>query len=118
MALGLSTEGDGTDCVSWGGLGPSVSFKMFCVLYRSVMDSAICIGTICWGSCIGASDSKKLNKLIKKAGSVLGTDLEPLEGVQRRMLHKVTDILDITACTLHYIVLKQQHVFSQRFLQL
>jgi len=35
--------------------------------------------TICWGSSIRASNLKKLNKLIKKAGSVLWTALESLK---------------------------------------
>ncbi|MEQ2312488.1 hypothetical protein AMECASPLE_031543 [Ameca splendens] len=44
----------------------------------SVVESVISSAIICWGSSIRARDLKKLNKLIKKAGSVLGTPLEPL----------------------------------------
>ena len=43
----------------------------------SVVESAICFAAICWGRSISTRDSKRLNKLIKKAGSVLGTDLDP-----------------------------------------
>ena len=32
-----------------------------------------------WGCSVPATDSNKLNKLIKKAGSVLGTDVDPLQ---------------------------------------
>ena len=72
----------------------------------------------CWGSSIRASDTKKLNKLIKKAGSVLGTALEPLElVVERRMLHKLLNIMDNTTHPLHNLLVRQQSVFSRRLLQ-
>jgi len=37
------------------------------------------ICSICWDSSIRARNSNKLNKLIKKAGSVLGTAMEPMD---------------------------------------
>ena len=61
------------------------------------MASATFFAAICWSSSIRASDSKKLNKLIKKAGSVLGTALGPLElVVESRMLHKPLIMKDNT----------------------
>ena len=45
---------------------------MLHVFHRSVMESDICYADISCGNSIKDSDSKKL-----KAGSVLGTDLEP-----------------------------------------
>lgn len=57
------------------------------MFYQSVVASAIFSAVICWHSNNRASDTKRLNKLIKKAGSVLGTALEPMEMiVERRML--------------------------------
>ena len=49
--------------------------KMLHIFYQSVVASAISFAAICWDSSIRASDSKELNKLMKKAGSVLGTAL-------------------------------------------
>ena len=72
------------------------------------------LGSICWGSSI--RDSKKLNKLIKKAGSVLGTALETI--LKRRMLHKLVNIKNNTDHPLHNIVLQEWSVFSLRLLQL
>ena len=47
--------------------------------------------------------SKKLNRLIKKAGSVLETSLELLElVVERRVLHKLLNIMDNTSLSLAY----------------
>ena len=42
------------------------------IFYQSGVASGISFAAICWGSSIRASDPKELNKLIKKAGSVLG----------------------------------------------
>ena len=48
------------------------------IFYRSTVAGAIFFAATCWGSSIRASDTKKLNKLRKMAGSVLRTALEPL----------------------------------------
>ncbi len=51
-------------------------------------------GVVCWGSSITAAEGKKLNKLIKKAGSVLGCSLDPVEVVgDRRIMTKLSLIL-------------------------
>ena len=57
----------------------SICSKMLHIFYKSVVESSILSAVICWGSSIRASDLKKLNKLIKWAGSVLGAVLEPLD---------------------------------------
>ncbi|MEQ2180280.1 hypothetical protein GOODEAATRI_034342 [Goodea atripinnis] len=49
--------------------------------YKSFVWSVISSAIICWCSRIRARNLKKLNKLIKKAGSVLGTHLEIVEAV-------------------------------------
>jgi len=58
--------------------------KMLHIFYKSVVESAICCAAISWGSNVRASDSEKLNKLIKKAGSVLGTALELLKLIDKK----------------------------------
>ncbi|MED6285839.1 hypothetical protein CHARACLAT_033313 [Characodon lateralis] len=60
--------------------------------------------------------SSAIIKLIKKAGSVLGTPLEVM--VQRRILHKMKNIMENPDHPLHQTVLQQQSVFSQRLLQI
>ena len=52
---------------------------MLHMFYQSVVASALFFVAICLGSSSRASDTEKLNSLIKKAGSVLGTALEPQE---------------------------------------
>ncbi|MED6272420.1 hypothetical protein CHARACLAT_030180 [Characodon lateralis] len=46
---------------------------MLHIFFKSVVESVISSAIISWGSSIRARDLKKLGKLIKKGGSVLGT---------------------------------------------
>ena len=51
-------------------------------------------GVVCWGSSISAVDRKRLDKLIKKASSVLGCPLDPVEVVgSRRMITKLSSMM-------------------------
>lgn len=61
------------------------------------------------GGSIRTSDTNRPHKVIKKAGSVLGTVLEPLEViVERRMVHNLLTILDDTLHPLHDLLIRQQ----------
>ena len=37
------------------------------IFYQSVVTSVLFFAVVCWGSSIGASDTNRLNKLIRKA---------------------------------------------------
>ena len=79
------------------------------------MASAIYFAAISWGSGIRACDSKKLNKLIRRAGYVLGTAVASLEeGMERTMVQKLLSIIDDNTHPLHNLVSKQKGVFSGR----
>ena len=89
----------------------NVCSKTLHLLYQSVAASAIIFAGICWGISIRV-DTKELNKLMKKAGSVLGTALEPIElVVERRMLHKLLNIMDNTSHPLHDLLVRQQNFY-------
>ena len=47
---------------------------------------------VCWGSSIGASNTNRLNKLLMKAGSVIGCKQDTLEAVMERRTMKKTVI--------------------------
>ena len=50
---------------------------------------------VCWGSSIGASNTNRLNKLIRKAGPVIGCKQDILEAVvERRTLKNLLSIMD------------------------
>lgn len=49
---------------------------MLHMFFLPVVDIALIYAEVCWGTGIRAGDSNRLNKLIRKAGSVIGVDLE------------------------------------------
>jgi len=51
--------------------------EMLCSFYESVVATVLFYAVVCWGSGIRISDANRLNKLIKKNNSVLGTTLDP-----------------------------------------
>ena len=83
------------------------------------MASALYFTIVCWGSSIGAGDTNRLNKLVKKAGSIIGCKQDYLEQVvERRTLKKLLSILDNPDHPLHHLLQGQRSTFSKRFLQL
>jgi len=56
----------------------TVCKTMLQIFYHSVVASVIFYAVVCWGSRVKAADANRLNKLIRKAGSVLGVELESL----------------------------------------
>lgn len=93
--------------------------KMLEILYQSVVASALYFAVVCWGSSIGAGETNRLNKLIKKAGSVIGCKQDSLEAVvERRILNKLLSIMDNPDHPLHHTLDKQLSSFSNRLIQL
>ena len=89
------------------------------IFYQSVVASTIFFDTLCWGSSIRASDSNRLDKIIKRAGSVFGLRVESFETVvERRTLNKLLSVMDNDQHPLHHMVDRQQSTFSHRLLQL
>ncbi len=62
----------------------SVCSKMLEIIHQSVIASTLCSSMVCLGSSITASDTSRLNKLIRKAGSVIGCRQETFEAVMER----------------------------------
>ena len=70
------------------------------MFYQSVVASAIFFGLVCWGSRLRAADANKINKIIRKAGSVPRVQIDSLLVVsERRMLCKLHSILDNNTTT-------------------
>uniref|UniRef100_A0A8C6KTV4 Reverse transcriptase domain-containing protein n=1 Tax=Nothobranchius furzeri TaxID=105023 RepID=A0A8C6KTV4_NOTFU len=92
--------------------------KMLQIFYKSVVESVISSAIVCWGSSIRSRDLKRFNSLIKKAGSVLGTTVEPLEEImQKRILQRIKKIMYNHEHSLHKTARQWKSVFSQRLLQ-
>ncbi|TWW67285.1 hypothetical protein D4764_02G0003260 [Takifugu flavidus] len=63
--------------------------------YDSVVASVIFYSVVCWSCGSSERDRKRLNKLVRRAGSVLDCSLDSIEEVgERRMLTKLTSIMD------------------------
>ena len=81
--------------------------------YDSVVASAIFYGVVCWGGNISAGDRKRLNRLIRRASSVLGRPLDPVEVVSdRRMVAKLSSLLDNISHPMHETVTALSSSFS------
>lgn len=60
-----------------------------------MLASAIFYGVVCWGNSILIADRKKFNRLVKKAGSFLGCQLDLVEVVgERKMMAKVLYLME------------------------
>ena len=71
----------------------NVCSKMLEIFHQSVVASVILFAAVCWG--IRASNTNRLDKIIKKAGSVLGCRLDSFETeVERRTLNKLLSIMN------------------------
>ena len=72
------------DWICWGSSGPWVQGELLTTFYDSVVASAIFYGVACWSSSILAADRRRLDRFIKKASSILGCPLDPVEVVRER----------------------------------
>ncbi|KAI3360539.1 hypothetical protein L3Q82_002282 [Scortum barcoo] len=71
------------------------------MFYHSVVSSVIFYAAVCWGSRLKTADTNRLNKLIRRPGSVLGVELESVAEVsERRMLRKLLSISHLLYATL------------------
>ncbi|KAI3375839.1 hypothetical protein L3Q82_004112 [Scortum barcoo] len=66
---------------------------------------------------ISKKDTSRLDKLIRRAGSVVGTKLDSLVTVaESRTLDKLLDIMDNASHPLHTVISNQRSLFSERLL--
>ncbi len=69
--------------------------RLLRIFYQSVVASALFFAVVCWGGGIRAGEASRLNKLVRKASSVVGLDLDSLESVaERRIKYKIKNILN------------------------
>ena len=53
---------------------------MLRMFYESVVASAILYAVVCWGSRLRVADANRLNRLIRRAGDVVGGEAGPSDG--------------------------------------
>ncbi|TKS65892.1 RNA-directed DNA polymerase from mobile element jockey [Collichthys lucidus] len=85
--------------------------------YDSVVASAIFYAVVCWRGSSTDRDRSRLNRLIRRASSVLDCPLDSTEEVgERRMLAKLTSIMDNPSHPLHDTVGSLSSSFSSRLI--
>ncbi|XP_051808801.1 HIG1 domain family member 1A, mitochondrial isoform X1 [Acanthochromis polyacanthus] len=83
--------------------------------YDPVVASAFLYAVVCWAPGSTERDMKRLNKLTKRASSVLGCPLDSVMDVgERRMLTKLSSIMDNSSHPLHRTVVELSSSFSMR----
>ena len=85
--------------------------------YESVVASAIFFAVTCWGSGMKVAETNRLQKLIRRAGDVVGEELDTLATVaERRMLSRLQSIFDNVSHPLYDTLAQQRSTSSRRFL--
>ncbi|XP_051254013.1 uncharacterized protein LOC127362380 [Dicentrarchus labrax] len=91
--------------------------KLLQMFYQSVVASVLFYAVVCWGGSSKRGDAGRLDRLVRRAGSVVGTELDSLVTVaERRTLDKLLSILDNAHHPLHDTFTRQRSVFSGRLL--
>ncbi|KAI3354702.1 hypothetical protein L3Q82_019194, partial [Scortum barcoo] len=71
----ISIRGTEVEVVSSHSCSHSISVPPAPSVYHTVVTSALFFAVVCWREGLRTADKNRLNKLIKKAGSVVGTEL-------------------------------------------
>ena len=83
--------------------------------YDCVVASAIFYGEVCWSSIIWAAGRKRLDKVIKKAGSILRCLIDPVLVVaESRMMDKLSSLLVKESHPLQVTISALGSLFSDR----
>lgn len=65
------------------------------LIYQSVVSSANYFAAVCWGRRISVGDVNRINKLLGKAETVIGHNMETFESLRdKRSLNKLLYIMD------------------------
>ncbi|KAI4896389.1 hypothetical protein NFI96_003559 [Prochilodus magdalenae] len=95
----------------------NVCRKLLQMFYQTVVSSCLFYAVVCWGGSIKKRDEMRLDKLVRRAGSVVGVELDSVVKVaERRTLHKLLCIMDDDGHPLHTIIMDRRSKFSGRLL--
>ena len=92
-----------------------VCSRLLTQFYHTVVAGAVFYAVAVWGSGLRRADRDKLNKIVRKANSVVGGGLNSLETVaESRVRGKLLSILDNPSHPLFNELSQRKSVFSQR----
>ncbi|TWW59863.1 hypothetical protein D4764_06G0013930 [Takifugu flavidus] len=94
-----------------------VQVPLLRTFYDSVVGSAIFYGIVCWSSSITDRDRKRMDRLVRRASSVLGCPLDSVEVVGNgRMMAKLSSMLNNMSQPLQDTLTALGSSFSERLL--
>lgn len=97
----------------------NICSKLLRMFYQSVIASVLFYAVVCWGGSTKKRDAGRLNRLVKKAGSVVGIELESLTATaEKRTMSRMLAIMGNDRHPLHSTFSKQRRRFSSRLLSL
>ncbi|KAG5279123.1 hypothetical protein AALO_G00106350 [Alosa alosa] len=93
----------------------NVCSKLLRMFYQSVVASVLFYAVVCWGGSTKKKDAGRIDRLVRKAGSVVGAELECITSLSdKRTLNKLINILDNECHPLHSTIVKQKSLISWR----
>lgn len=93
----------------------NVCSKLLRMFYQSVVASVLFYAVACWGGSTKKRDAGRLDRLVRKAGSVVGAELECITSVSdKRTMNKILNILDNDCHPLHTTIIQQKSLISWR----
>ena len=93
-----------------------ISRSLLNVFYQGILASVLFYAVLGWGGSITAMDKSRINKAIKKAGSIVGLPLDSLETIiAKRTRSKLNSILSFEDHPLYNIFHALRSSFSNRF---
>ena len=97
----------------------NVCSDVMSMFYHTITESALFYSVVCWGSCTTDKNCRRLDKLVKKASSVVGRRLDPLSAVvEQQMRRKLYSVLENNKHPLHSILAGQRSNCSERLISL
>ncbi|XP_035812432.2 uncharacterized protein LOC118471519 [Amphiprion ocellaris] len=96
-----------------------VCSKLLYMFYQSIVSSVLFYAVVCWGGSAKRKDIQRLNRLVRKACSVVGLSLDSVEKVlEQRTLSKIRAILSNESHPLNSVFSHQRSTMSSRLLSL
>ncbi|KAG5274935.1 hypothetical protein AALO_G00141800 [Alosa alosa] len=93
----------------------NVCSKLLKMFYQSVVASVLFYAVVCWGGSTKKKDAGRIDRLVRKAGSVVGAELECITSLSDKgTLNKLVNILDNECHPLHSTTVKQKSLISWR----
>src|SRR4029434_9610511 len=92
---------------------------MYVCMYVCTYVCMFFYAVVCWRGSIKKRDAGRLDRLVRRAGAVVGTELDCLTSVtEKRTLSRLLTILDNDHHPLHRTFNRQRSIFSGRLLSL